>query len=212
MEQWKDIKGYEGLYKINQNGDIYSFYKKRLMKPSPNAGYLKTCLTKYEVHKYLFIHRLIAQHFIPNPENKSFINHINGIKNDNRIENLEWCTASENLFHAYRVCGRVVNNKQRIQLSKRNLKRIKEGKLDMKKINEASVKSRKGKPSPKHMKPIVQFDINGNFIKEYSSSKQAANELGIPFRSISNNITGRSKTCGNFIFKQQQLKQLQNGK
>lgn len=57
--------------------------------------------TPNEKRKYRQAHRIVAMVWIPNPENKPFINHINGIKDDNRIENLEWCTAKENMFHAY---------------------------------------------------------------------------------------------------------------
>ncbi len=83
----------DGVIKINATGKIRKSYL--------NRGYLITFLVEGETRKGYTVHRLIAEYFIPNPENKPYINHKNGIKHDNRIENLEWCTHSENCQHAY---------------------------------------------------------------------------------------------------------------
>ena len=117
-EIWKDINGYEGVYQISNLGRVKSLgynmpklrrnKKERIMKaPIDINGYKRVALK--QKYKYS-IHRLIAVNFIPNPENKPCINQINGIKTDNRIENLEWVTNSENSIHAYRVlkCNRMV--------------------------------------------------------------------------------------------------------
>lgn len=114
---WKPIPGYEGLYSANELGQLLSHKgKKKLMmiikedkvkSYSPNcSGYVSTSLHKNKVIKKWLVHRLIAMTFIPNPENKPFVNHINGIRHDNRVENLEWCTAAENLIHAYRFLNK----------------------------------------------------------------------------------------------------------
>lgn len=98
----KDIKGYEGLYQIDKNGNVYSFYKKRFLKPAPtNWGYLTVELFKNKKGKTYKIHRLVAEAYIPNPDNKRCVNHIDCNKQNNNVENLEWCTYSENLKHAW---------------------------------------------------------------------------------------------------------------
>ncbi len=100
-----DLLGYENEYKINIHGEILSLPKKlgikyanyftplKILKPILNKkdNYYRIALTKNKVTKTMLLHRLIAIHFVPNPENLKYVNHKNGIKTDNRIENLEWC-------------------------------------------------------------------------------------------------------------------------
>jgi hypothetical protein len=100
-EIWKPIKNYERLYMISNNGRIYSLAKNIIKKTFINkqTGYPTTSLYKDKMKKTFNIHRLVAQAFIPNPENKQQVNHINEVRNDNRVENLEWVTPRENAIH-----------------------------------------------------------------------------------------------------------------
>ena len=98
-EVWKDVVGYEGLYQVSNLGRVKSFQKKSaiILKQSlTNKGYKDVRLNKKGICKHKLIHRLIAEAFIPNPENKPFIDHINTVKTDNSIKNLRWTTRTEN--------------------------------------------------------------------------------------------------------------------
>lgn len=101
-----DIIGYEGLYKINKNGEIWSNYRNRLLKQFNNLGYKRVGLCKDGKRKLYKVHRLIAINFIPNPENLPFIDHINRIKDDNRIENLRWVSHTDNCINRASVENR----------------------------------------------------------------------------------------------------------
>lgn len=100
-EVWKDVNGHE-YYKISSFGRIKSIRTNKILKPlKTTTGYFQIQFHNNGGLSQYRIHRLVAFAFIPNKQNKPFINHKNGVKTDNMVENLEWCTASENVIHAY---------------------------------------------------------------------------------------------------------------
>lgn len=107
-EEWKSVVGYEGLYEISNLGRIKSLNfdgtkRERIMSPYLVHGYSRIRIFKNSKPRSVGVHRLVAEAFIANPDNKPYVNHINGDKSDNRAANLEWCTQSENTIHSYRV-------------------------------------------------------------------------------------------------------------
>lgn len=117
MEEWREIEGYTGDFSVSNLGRVRSninlmvrngrhLFVGKILNPSKiaeNARYLRIGLTDYRsgVRKSWNVHRLVAEAFIPNPENKPAVNHINGNRNDNTVHNLEWVTYSENAKHAH---------------------------------------------------------------------------------------------------------------
>lgn len=130
MEIWKDIKGYEGVYQISTLGRIKGLSRKVLSKKrktgnnertiseyirtpeTTKMGYQRITLSLSGNNIRFFVHRLVCIEFIPNPDNKPCVNHKNGIKCDNNIQNLEWVTYSENERHSYNVLKKNAKKKQ----------------------------------------------------------------------------------------------------
>lgn len=105
-EQWRDIAGYEGIYQVSDQGHIRNVKRGRERQLHyNNNGYVQVVLSRENKREHPLVHRLVALAFIPNPEGKPQINHKNGVKTDNRPDNLEWCTMGENLKHRHRVLG-----------------------------------------------------------------------------------------------------------
>lgn len=95
IKTFLDIPNYEGKYKIDESGNIYSCITKKILKPMKNKGYYVVDLCNNGKVKRFFVHRLVAETFIPNPQNKPTVDHINRIRTDNRVENLRWATVKE---------------------------------------------------------------------------------------------------------------------
>lgn len=128
-EIWKDVKGYEGLYEVSSLGSVRSKerlvkystgviikHKGRVLKQENNKGYKRVTLSKNgEVIRFQ-VHRLVAMHFVDNTERKPHVNHLDGDGANNRVENLEWCTAQENEIHSHKVLGkRALRGEQKSQ-------------------------------------------------------------------------------------------------
>lgn len=188
-EIWKDVVGYEGKYKVSNLGNVmsYNFYrnkKPRLLKLlNHNCGYYTVNLSR----KSFLVHRLVAEAFIPNPNNYPQIDHINTIRNDNRVENLRWCTKTDNMN----------NSLTKVHLHNAVMKRI-DGLRNKvvseetkRKISESKRKSEKTKTC--HYKTVYQYDKDGNFIDSFVSGLHAAHEVGVRQCSIYGSCSGR---CG----------------
>lgn len=183
-EIWKDLKGYEEYYKISNFGFLKrkarirydkvrkkkNFFKEEFVKLSDNGhGYMMVRL--YPDYKPYYIHRLIAINFLPNPLNKEQVNHKNGNKKDNNINNLEWVTPKENMIHSSKVL------KTKYNLSGLN-------------------KSRE-----KQKKKVCVMDKDGNVINVFNSIMEASKEMNISPSSICSCCKGKRKMRNNLIWK-----------
>ena len=119
-EIWKDIKDYEGLYQVSNLGRVKSIPRKgtvkteRIIAGGFDGKYTFYALSKNNRRKLILGHRLVAEAFIPNPNNLPQVNHINEIKTDNRVENLEWCDEKYNINYGTGVERRAVQKRKRI--------------------------------------------------------------------------------------------------
>jgi hypothetical protein len=139
-KQWLPIKNYENKYEVSNTGLVRNIKTKKYLKPTKTSqGYYRLSLFDNNTKKNYFVHRLVAEAFIPKIINKSQINHINTIKTDNRVENLEWVTPKENIIHS------IKHNLQPIffnNLCEKTYKKVKciETNVIYKSITEASIK------------------------------------------------------------------------
>lgn len=193
---WKPIPGTEGLYFANESGEIMSAPRERMIfsrnkekgsytrsgkvlkQPLNSYGY--PCVTIKFLdgsQKVIAVHRLIAETFIPNPEKKPQVNHIDGNKLNNHVSNLEWCSIRENLVHAYKTG-----------------------------LNKGG-KPWLGKSGKDHIRsiPVVAINPDGSVYKEYESACMAAADLGMSSSShICQCINGNRKSAHGFIWKRKE--------
>lgn len=180
-EIWKDISGYEGRYHVSNHGRVKSctradcnnrLVKERILHTRKSkVGYLQVTLFCDGAAKSLTVHRLVATAFIQNLENKPEVNHIDGDKHNNHVDNLEWVTSRENHLHAFRELGRKVSWL---------------GKL--------------GKDSHLS-KPVMQFTKGGVLILVFAGLQEASRETGVNPGNISSCCRGERKSAGGFIWK-----------
>lgn len=158
-EEWKPIKGFEGIYEVSNLGRLKSFKKHEngyiLSNKNSKGGYFSITLTDYKNNKtkHTRVHRLVAETFIPNPNNYPVVNHIDGNKQNNRVDNLEWCTVQHNVKHALNHNPNMIKG--------------------MKKHNQ-------------YIKPkeICQYSLEGYLMAIYPNAKLAQKVTGVCARNV----------------------------
>ena len=187
-EQWKDVEGYEGLYQISSYGRVRSLPRKgtdgRTIRDSlGNSGYLQTHLCKNGKSKTIMVHRLVARHFVENPDNLPEVNHIDEDKTNNHASNLEWCTRIQNVKHGTGV--------ERMAMAH-----------DYKRSAIKSAANHNYKEvARKEAKPLLQFDKDGNLVKRWESLRAAGRALGVSCGNISAACNGKQETSYGFIWR-----------
>lgn len=177
-EIWKDIKGYEGKYQISNLGRVKSFPRKgarkteHILKPNKNhRGYLIIHLQNNYKRKGVVLHRLVAEAFIPNPNNLPQVDHIDDNKENNKVSNLQWITNYDNMRKSWETGARSL---------------------------EKSYK--RGKEHPR-AKKIIQYDKKGNYIKTWDCILEASRVLKINDKNICACAKGKRPTAYNYIWK-----------
>lgn len=180
VEEWKDIDGFDGKYQISNLGRIKRnndrFHQKEmLLKTHITNGYESVTLRK-DGHKYnYYIHRLVAIAFVENPNNSPCVDHIDTIKTNNCYGNLKWCTRKENS-----------NNP-----------------LTIKHMTEKAPKSMLGKSGSLHprSKRVLQYDLNGNFLKAFESITQAAKITGTNLGNLYSCCAGKRNYSNGYVWR-----------
>lgn len=173
MVEWKDVVGYEGIYKVSSNGDIYSIIsKKNLRKVKSSTGYFHVQLYSNRKPKTINVHTIVADAFLPEKQGCPEINHKDGNKANNSVENLERVSKSENAKHAIRTGLR----------------------------KPSPMIGRIGEENP-NSKEILQYNINGQYLRSWNGIAEAARFVGCSASSISACLTGRKKTATHYIWR-----------
>lgn len=176
MEIYRKIK--ETKYSISNLGNVRNDITRKILKKNTHkkTGYEQITLRIDGKSKVLSVHRLVCLEFIPNPDNKKYVNHIDGNKTNNQLDNLEWVTASENMLHDYRVLNRMpaqlgisISEKAKLKISKKNKGRL----------NGAA----------RAVKCITTGEI-------FDTLTEAANKYGLSLGNLSSACQGKLKSTG----------------
>lgn len=171
MEMWKTIKGFDN-YKVSTNGRIQNIKTGKILIPfTTKNGYQVVSQSRGGRSCKLYVHRLVAEAFIPNENTDLQVNHLNGVKSDNRLENLEWCTSSENHLHRSRTLG--------IKRSPEHMRMM----CDLARVT--------------HYKQVICVETDVIF----DSVVDAAKSINRKPCSLVDALKGRHETCGGFHWK-----------
>lgn len=185
MEIWKPVVGFEKTYEVSNFGNIRNIHNPAIIRKQSKDrnGYMfiRLFVTKQNV-KNRFIHRIVAEAFIPNPKCKTQVNHKDGNKSNNNVENLEWVTPSENVKHSFAVLGK-----------------------------KSPLKGKMGKEN-KNSIPVFQYALDGNFIKEWCGISEAARAMKCNPCQIINQIAGRIITCHGFLWSYEKHEHIDNSR
>lgn len=181
LEEWRDVRGYEGFYQVSNLGRVKSigryvgckgyvtrFYPGRIMKQDTTRGYKRCTLSKNNITKRYQVHRLVAVAFIENPKGLPFVNHKDENPSNNNVDNLEWCTPKYNSNYGTCIERRIKHS----DFHKRAIKQY---------------------------KPVYQYDLNGNLIRIWGSIKEAC-ESGYCRDKISKCCNGHKESYKGFIW------------
>lgn len=212
-------------YFISTNGEVRSGYTNKILKPLlKKGGYYECCLYINTKKVYLCIHRLVAQAFLPNPNNYKTVNHINGVKTDNNVKNLEWCSYQQNAIHAWKTglnsSANVDKEVNQYTLSGKFIKSYKScaEATRMTGINHIHCAAKGARKSAGgflwkftedtvplkqtgRKKSVAQYDLENNFLKSYESVSEAARQTKINRKGINDCCNQKTKTSGGYIWK-----------
>ena len=175
IEIWKPIDGYEERYSVSNNGTIANASGKILKQYTDRDGYKRISLSHGSRLNTVLVHRLVANAFIENPNGYKTVDHINGIKDDNRVENLQWMSHRQNLQKWHKEQNHKLSDKPKI---KSNMKRGESRRI-----------------------PIVQMSRSGEYIQNFISLMDAERATGIGSGRISLCINNKKPSAGGFLWK-----------
>ena len=181
-DEWVVCKDYPS-YMINRKGETKSLLTNKILKPAKvKTGYMCVSLRKNGESKTVRVHRLLAKAFIPNPDNKPHVDHINGVRDDNRLENLRWCTNQENQnFELARI-----NNSRALTGKKQSPETIAKRTKTLQKIRGVRVE---------------QYTLDGQYIQTFNSANEVQRLLGIWSAGVLKCCEGKFKSSKGFIWK-----------
>lgn len=215
----RPVPGYEGYYEVDNLGRVFSvdriihvndngrIYDKPvhgvvLKQTNHSRGYKTVPLTKNGKTKQEYVHRIVASAFIPNPDNLPAVNHKDEDKTNNFVENLEWCTVAYNNNYG----GKTKKQAEKIRGVSHNEAHREKISSSLKQYYKTHISASIGRASEKR-KPIFQFDLDGNFIREYSSVHEASSGIISRRRNITAVCNGKRKSAYGYIWRWGQRKE-----